>query len=57
MDKPPRVHAEWDDVPGLVAESKTIEALMVKLDSLVSELYYGQFDPHCAYPIESLAHR
>ena len=47
--KPYFIHAEWDDeaevwvatsddVPGLVAESETIEALVLKLKSLVPEL-------------------
>ena len=47
--KPYFIHAEWDDeaevwvatsddVPGLVAESDTIEALVLKLKILVPEL-------------------
>ena len=47
--KPYFIHAEWDDeaevwvatsddVPGLVAESETIEALVLKLKILVPEL-------------------
>ena len=47
--KPYFIHAEWDDeaevwvatsddVPGLVAESETIEALVLKLKVLVPEL-------------------
>ena len=47
--KPYFIHAEWDDeaevwaatsddVPGLVAESETIEALVRRLKSLVPEL-------------------
>ena len=47
--KPYFIHAEWDDeaevwvatsddVPGLVAESDTIEALVLKLKVLVPEL-------------------
>ena len=47
--KPYFIHAEWDDeadvwvaarddVPGLVAESETIEALVLKLKMLVPEL-------------------
>jgi predicted RNase H-like HicB family nuclease len=30
--------AESDDVPGLIAEAETIEALLSKLDALIPEL-------------------
>jgi len=63
------IHAEWDteagvwvamsdDVPGLVAEADTFEALSAKLDRLLPELlqangYCG--DPHVVF--ELLARR
>lgn len=49
MDKPLYVHAEWDaeagvwvatsnDVPGLATEAVTVEALVVKLETIIPEL-------------------
>lgn len=49
MNKPLYVHADWDaeasvwvassnDVPGLATEAATVEALIVKLESLIPDL-------------------
>lgn len=49
MDNPLYVHADWDaeagvwvatsnDVPGLATEAETVEALVVKLESMIPEL-------------------
>ena len=49
MDKPLYVHADWDaeagvwvatssDVPGLATEAATVEALVIKLESMIPEL-------------------
>ena len=49
MDNPLYVHADWDaeagvwvaasnDVPGLATEAETVEALVVKLETMIPEL-------------------
>ena len=68
MDKPLRVQAEWDDeagvwvatsddVPGLVTESKTIEALMAKLETMIPELFEANATPMRSDSFEIVAHR
>jgi predicted RNase H-like HicB family nuclease len=68
MDKPLLVHAEWDDeagvwvatsddVPGLVTESKSIEALMVKLESMIPDLFEANDLPMRTESFEIVAHR
>lgn len=68
MDKPLLVHAAWDDeagvwvatsddVPGLVTESKTIEALMVKLESMIPDLFEANDLPMSTESFEIVARR
>ncbi len=56
MDNPLYVHADWDaeagvwvatsnDVPGLATEAETVEALVVKLETMIPELLAANGTP------------
>ncbi|HEX5757477.1 MAG TPA: DUF1902 domain-containing protein [Arenimonas sp.] len=56
MDKPLYVHADWDaeagvwvatsnDVPGLATEADTVEALVVKLETVIPDLLAANGTP------------
>ncbi len=68
MAKPLLVHADWDDeagvwvatsddVPGLVTESTSIEALAVKLESMIPDLFEANDTPIITEDFEIVARR
>ena len=68
MAKPQLVHADWDeeagvwvatsdDVPGLVTESASIEALAVKLESMIPDLFDANDLPMITESFEIVARR
>jgi predicted RNase H-like HicB family nuclease len=68
MARPLLVHADWDeeagvwvatsdDVPGLVTESSSIEALAVKLESMIPDLFEANDTPIATENFEIVARR
>ena len=68
MEKPLLVHADWDDeagvwvatsddVPGLVTEAASIEALVVKLESMIPDLFEANDLPMSTESFEVVARR
>jgi predicted RNase H-like HicB family nuclease len=68
MDRPLLVNADWDDeagvwvatsddVPGLVTESDSIEALTLKLESMIPDLFEANERPMPTQSFEIVARR